>query len=1163
MDDALPVEDPIVPKQQTDKKVSDMIRRMSERSPGQTEELVLSDNSYSKYKAEVDKVLSYQKKLWVSNVSTGISKAVRLQDVDRIADQSQFATAVNQNFRTLASKVDSISLELAFKVREIRQLEKGLNKQAELLVKANLAYNKATQENVQKQLKLVQNRFEDMEASFEWLKRKTAEEIGQGEVYKKEPIFSDKKHHAAKKQTEKKSEGGLFSLMGMAKDAEEVAAGSMVLKMLGWATPAIAAAAIGAVVYESGFLGQFWGKYGSNIEKSLGSLIKNSAEGIWNWVVDDFEGKHKELNASIARGNAEIQAAGNKILGEIRSFASQEFKDRPKWSGGTGAIDRKLDAAQDRLNDIITKHGGKAYHGEYQNPITGLAKTGKLLLNKLPKDDGKNYNDHRGDRYKDPSLTQRPAWMAPERAFNIRSAHGFDSSDSHLQALSLLPGISNHTQSVHGRVNYFGGGIAVPSGRHGHASSFYHSKTTPLNSMPDDVGLGEEDVAQAHFKNWIEGPTPWGNIAPDVNAITRGMAGTASRGGGEGSYNVPGQRSMGPVSESEAGTKQVQAPYKESMLTKYMGGQQGSSASGKFLPPRNNPNVNPAMLDYFNKHPANAPEGLPAAFRTNNPGAISITGNVAKSWAAQQAGFAGTTPRPADEGGYYAKFATPEHGIHAEAALLKSYEKRGRDTVATILHTWAAKGQGQYIASVAKEMGVGPNDKLDFNNPDVLQKFMMAQAKYESGSKGILPYKDDVYARGVRGQFEAKYEGPSTDKIVKTASRNQALLQKSQTARLSANSGDKNLSMFSGDTRGQLGPAAPYDPKSGYPMPSVGKARWNYAQHLGDPRSKAIASQMTTVHTEFGNLTLNRNAAVAWQGWAHDMKQAGAPFDSFGTLSVRKQNTKYGVGKNWSEHSYGVAGDVDDAEPGHLPRKVVDWMVANHDKIVGIDHKWGFKWNPYTEDSPNSGDNPHFEWGGAVSQEAYDQLTAKQKTDMKAPMKLGGPPPGRKHGHDHAFYKNKSMNKGQGPTIANASKSVHIRHDSSFYKAPVSHVQTGQNGAIVGGMSPAHLQRLHVAAITADRPKPPVETMRPLPPPNKTEMAHFLQGSKETNKTMKAMHGLDPQHTAKGQQKKIDNSVAQSKQIPAGNPARNDRSDTSQGGPGDNGTGAADSVCFV
>lgn len=223
-------------------------------------------------------------------------------------------------------------------------------------------------------------------------------------------------------------------------------------------------------------------------------------------------------------------------------------------------------------------------------------------------------------------------------------------------------------------------------------------------------------------------------------------------------------------------------PKKESMLTKLLGGRTNGE-NKTFLHPRDNPNINPEMLDHFKKNPTSSPEGLPAAFRTNNPGAISITGNIDSSFAAKQPGFAGAIPRPKDEGGYYAKFATPEHGIAAQATLLKKYAAKGKDTVATVLSDWAAMGQGQYIQSVAKELGVSANEKLDFNNPEMLQKFMMAQAKFESGSKGILPYKEDVYDRAVKGQFSSVYEGEGSAKVLSIANRNEELIKKSRQKR--------------------------------------------------------------------------------------------------------------------------------------------------------------------------------------------------------------------------------------------------------------------------------------------------------------------------------------------------------------------------------------------
>src|SRR5690606_37969115 len=114
---------------------------------------------------------------------------------------------------------------------------------------------------------------------------------------------------------------------------------------------------------------------------------------------------------------------------------------------------------------------------------------------------------------------------------------------------------------------------------------------------------------------------------------------------------------------------------------------------------------------------------LPAAIRLNNPGAISIVGNIDKSFAARQPGFTGVVKRPKNEGGYYAQFATPQHGIAAASKLLQRYGKQGIDTPVSITRKWA-KEPGNYpnvLVKFLRQAGynVDKNTHLDLSDPGV------------------------------------------------------------------------------------------------------------------------------------------------------------------------------------------------------------------------------------------------------------------------------------------------------------------------------------------------------------------------------------------------------------------------------------------------------------
>jgi hypothetical protein len=171
----------------------------------------------------------------------------------------------------------------------------------------------------------------------------------------------------------------------------------------------------------------------------------------------------------------------------------------------------------------------------------------------------------------------------------------------------------------------------------------------------------------------------------------------------------------------------------------------------EFVDPRTNPNVNPEALEHFKgRH-------LPAALRHNNPGAVSITGDESKSFAARQPGYVGKSPRPANEGGYYARYASPEHGVHASSENLKAYGRSGRNTLSSIVSRWAVGGNAAYIAALSKFTGYGPNDKIDLEDPSVRAKIIAGMSAFEAGSvrngKIIPLYKPEVYERGSRGEF--------------------------------------------------------------------------------------------------------------------------------------------------------------------------------------------------------------------------------------------------------------------------------------------------------------------------------------------------------------------------------------------------------------------------
>lgn len=120
-----------------------------------------------------------------------------------------------------------------------------------------------------------------------------------------------------------------------------------------------------------------------------------------------------------------------------------------------------------------------------------------------------------------------------------------------------------------------------------------------------------------------------------------------------------------------------------------------------------------------------APAGSPISWRNNNPGNLR----------GQYFGATGSA-------GGFATYASPQAGWDAmEQQLTRYYEGKttGRplQTVHDIISTWAPASDnnnvGSYSNVVAKKLGVGVHDQLDWSDPTVRQNLMSAMATHEAG----------------------------------------------------------------------------------------------------------------------------------------------------------------------------------------------------------------------------------------------------------------------------------------------------------------------------------------------------------------------------------------------------------------------------------------------
>lgn len=130
--------------------------------------------------------------------------------------------------------------------------------------------------------------------------------------------------------------------------------------------------------------------------------------------------------------------------------------------------------------------------------------------------------------------------------------------------------------------------------------------------------------------------------------------------------------------------------------------------------------------------PAPAPATNSAkGIRNNNPGNLEFHG---------QAG--------ATSDGRFARFATSGEGLFAMVAQLTRYNERGLNTIEKVITQWAPprrkdgkleNNTAAYIDDVSKRMGLGPNQKLNLKDADVLSKLMGSIIGHENGGK---PYDD-------------------------------------------------------------------------------------------------------------------------------------------------------------------------------------------------------------------------------------------------------------------------------------------------------------------------------------------------------------------------------------------------------------------------------------
>jgi hypothetical protein len=129
----------------------------------------------------------------------------------------------------------------------------------------------------------------------------------------------------------------------------------------------------------------------------------------------------------------------------------------------------------------------------------------------------------------------------------------------------------------------------------------------------------------------------------------------------------------------------------------------------------------------------------------NNPG------NIRPDARYQWEGAVGVDKGEKERAGFV-QFATPEAGIRALTMNLMSYDAQGFNTPRAIINRWAppsdqpGKSNTNYIAAVAKALGVKPTDTINLKDPAVMQQLVASIIEFENGKQ---PYAANVLAAGI------------------------------------------------------------------------------------------------------------------------------------------------------------------------------------------------------------------------------------------------------------------------------------------------------------------------------------------------------------------------------------------------------------------------------
>lgn len=133
------------------------------------------------------------------------------------------------------------------------------------------------------------------------------------------------------------------------------------------------------------------------------------------------------------------------------------------------------------------------------------------------------------------------------------------------------------------------------------------------------------------------------------------------------------------------------------------------------------------------------PPRPPRGIRNHNPGNIVRTAERWQGMAPDQSGD-----------GRFVVFLDPIWGLRALVKVLRSYQRRGLTSVRQMIGAYAPPVEndtGAYVRHVARSLGLGPDDPVPLDNPEVLHRLMRAITLKENGTD---PYPDETYLEAIR-----------------------------------------------------------------------------------------------------------------------------------------------------------------------------------------------------------------------------------------------------------------------------------------------------------------------------------------------------------------------------------------------------------------------------